>query len=233
MRKKIIALTLVSLANITNLQAHTFSTENFVCPIGGEEFSQTMDSSGTSFGTMLDLKPIGPIAAPWSLPVCPTNKFVMYRDDFTDAELKTLTAYIQSPEYQKIINQTSYYRTAQFKKLLNEPTGETALILLKATWQSPSLPYLQEALDEYKKYLQQLETGKSNAEFMSDKAWINAELITLELERRTGQFDAAEQRLKKLSEIETFNDDTKIYKKILNLQKDLISQKDKNSHQVK
>lgn len=232
MRIKKIALILVSLIGITNVQAHTSSEENFICPIGGKKFSQLMDSSGTSFGQMLDLKPIGPISAPWSLAVCPDNQFVMYKDKFTDDEIKTLTAYVQSAEYQKIINEETYYRAAQLKRVVNESTGDIALTLLEATWQSPTLPYLQEALDEYKKYLQQLKHDKKTDEFTNNESWINAELITLELERRTGQFDAAEQRLKKLSDIESFNDDSKIYKQILNLQKKLIDQKDKNQHQI-
>lgn len=246
MRKNFIVLILAFLSCITNLQAqsditdiqaHTFIIEDFVCPIGGEEFSQTMErGTGSyifSFGIMLDLKPVKSMpSVPLDLPVCPSNKFVMYRNDFTDIEIKILEAYIQDLEYQKIINETTYYRVAQFKKVLHEPTDEIASTLLEATWQLPSLPYLQEALDEYKKYLQQLERGKNKSEFIRNYEWGNAELITLELERRTGQFDTARQRLKKLSEIKMFNDDTNSYKKILNLQKKLINKKDKNQHEI-
>lgn len=234
MIKKVIPLLLlfVSLLGLSNVYAHTSSMDNFVCPIGGEEFSQLMDSSGTSFGQRLDLKPIGPIAAPWSLPVCPSNKFVMFKKDFTDDEIKILTTYIESPEYQKIINESTYYRAAQFKRLIHTPTDNVAFTLLKATWQSPKPAYLNEALAEFKKYIQQLEDGKSEVEFTNDPSWINAELIVLELERRTEQFEKAEQHTKELSELKLFNDDNKTYKKILERQRTLINQKDKNPHRI-
>lgn len=56
-------------------------------PIGGESFKVTIGSSGTMFDRSLDLKPIGLIAAPWSLAKCPSNGFVMHQQKFSDDEL--------------------------------------------------------------------------------------------------------------------------------------------------
>ena len=47
--------------------ALTILPQEFTCPIGGEVFSQSMAASGTQFGQDFDLRPHGPIAAPWPL----------------------------------------------------------------------------------------------------------------------------------------------------------------------
>lgn len=226
MKIKNLALILLTLSGITHVQAHRMLKQDFICPIGGETFSQVMDMSGTSYGQMLNLKPFGPTAAPWRLAVCPGNQFVMYKDKFTDEEIKVLSAYVESPAYQKIIKETTYYRAAQLKRLTQEPTANIAYTLLQATWQSSSSSYLQEALDEYKKYIVELESGKDRAAFTSDEAWVNAQLIALQLERSTEQFDAAQERLKQLADVGIFKDDTKVFKRILDLQKKLVAEKD-------
>jgi len=38
-----------------------------------------LDGSGTQFGRRLDLKPLGPTAAPWTVAVCPTDHFVFFK----------------------------------------------------------------------------------------------------------------------------------------------------------
>ena len=230
MKTKTRVLILILLFCTSHVWAHTSRQNDFICPIGGESFSQMMDMSGTSFGRYLDLKPFGPIAAPWSLPVCPGNQFVMYKDKFTDEEIQTLAKYIESEEYKKITKESTYYRAAQLQRQLNEPVEKIANTLLQATWQRSS--YQQEALDEYKKYIQKLETSKDKKELENDETWITAQLVSLELERRTGQFEDAMQRLIRLLKFERFNDESLVFKKILDLQKKLISEKDRNTHEV-
>ena len=87
--------------NMSIAYAHTWGTKEVVCPLGGEKFQTTVDMSGTRFGMQLDLKPLGPIAAPWRLPVCPGNHFVVYKDteDFTDDEIRHLES---APERESI-----------------------------------------------------------------------------------------------------------------------------------
>ncbi|WP_182419936.1 hypothetical protein [Bartonella sp. HY038] len=232
MKMKAITLILISLMSITGVHARTVFMQEFVCPIGGQKFSTQMDGSGTSFGQMLDFKPIGPMPAPWTLAVCPDNQFVIFKDDFTEEELKILTPYVESAEYKKIINTPTYYRAAQLQRVLKEPTGDIATTLLQATWQSPTVPYQKEALAEYNKYIDELAQNQSTAQLFENARWVNANLIALELERRTGQFDAAKQRLNALSISNDFKEDDQFIKQILTLQKKLIDQKDQNGHRV-
>ena len=60
-------LTLLLLVASASASAHTAQEMAFTCPIGGEKFTQTMDTSGTRIGMMTDTRPVGPIATPFSL----------------------------------------------------------------------------------------------------------------------------------------------------------------------
>ncbi len=66
-----------------------------VCPIGGEEFKDSY------------------------IPQCPTNKFVMFKNEFTEEELKKYEKIINSEEYREIPrNSNKYYYLARFYELL-------------------------------------------------------------------------------------------------------------------
>ena len=66
-----------------------------VCPIGGEEFKDSY------------------------VPQCPTNKFVMFKNEFTEEELKKYEKIINSEEYREIPrNSNKYYYLARFYELL-------------------------------------------------------------------------------------------------------------------
>ena len=126
--------------------AHTVRDVDFVCPLDGEEFTQRISASGTSYGRMLDLKPYGPIAAPWSLPVCPTSGFVMYRPRFSAEEVGKLKPYVDSYEYWSMRRtETTYYLAAKLQEVLGEPDETLAFTLLQATWQA-------ESREQYERY---------------------------------------------------------------------------------
>ena len=66
-----------------------------VCPIGGEEFKDSY------------------------VPQCPTNKFVMFKNEFTEEELKKYEKIINSEEYREIPrNSNKYYYLARFYEML-------------------------------------------------------------------------------------------------------------------
>ena len=68
---------------------------NNVCPIGGEKFKDS------------------------HVPQCPTNKFVMFKNEFTEEELKKYEKIINSEEYREIPrNSNKYYYLARFYELL-------------------------------------------------------------------------------------------------------------------
>ena len=66
-----------------------------VCPIGGEKFKDSY------------------------VPQCPTNKFVMFKNEFTEEELKKYEKIINSEEYREIPrNSNKYYYLARFYEML-------------------------------------------------------------------------------------------------------------------
>ena len=68
---------------------------NNVCPIGGEKFKDS------------------------HVPQCLTNKFVMFKNDFTEEELKKYEKIINSKEYREIPgNSNKYYYLARFYEIL-------------------------------------------------------------------------------------------------------------------
>ena len=79
---------------------------NNVCPIGGEKFKDSY------------------------VPQCPTNKFVMFKNEFTEEELKKYEKIINSEEYREIPrNSNKYYYLARFYEMLggvsNKEIGKT------------------------------------------------------------------------------------------------------------
>src|SRR5262245_39896109 len=131
---------LVSLAALSIWSASAWSLTTreveLTCPLGGAKFKQVLAMSGTSYGRMLDLKPYGPIAAPWTLPVCPGNGFVMYRRDFKDEELDRLGRYVESPEYQEIKAESPYSRVARLRAHMADDPELVADAMLQATWEA-------------------------------------------------------------------------------------------------
>ena len=68
------------------LMADTVGVVKKTCPLCATAFEAELDLSGTQFSQRLDLKPIGPIAAPWRLAVCPQCHFVLYTDELSGEE---------------------------------------------------------------------------------------------------------------------------------------------------
>jgi hypothetical protein len=163
--------------------AHTTMRGDYVCPIGGEKFSQYVDSSGSSFGMGLDFKPWGPIVAPFRVPECPGNKFVMYRQDYPPALLEKLEAFVASPAYPR--DSPQYYRIYAMQKHLGEPVDRQFWTLVQVTWNNygPQGRYAREAIE--------LADLALAAETSGSKKWVNTALLKGELQRRLGMFDEA------------------------------------------
>ncbi len=191
--------------------AHTQMEHQYTCPIGGETFKQTMASSGTSYGAMLDFKPYGPIAAPWPLAVCPSNGFVMYKHDFTEQELALLQPLIEEASYRSA---SPHYRAYRMMKAINAPIKQQFNMLLGSTWRGTN-EYRQEALGVVQLLL--LDSA------ISMKERINFSLLKIEFERRLGLFD---QSMQTLTEFEVMKTDPEVIPVlIIACQRDLISKK--------
>lgn len=196
LRTDLIAIVFTALS-VTSVHALTYGDAEFTCPIGGEVFTTQVVGSYTRLGMRLDLKPLGALVAPLPVPVCPGNGFVMYKDEFSDEELAKLTPIVESDAYQEARTlHTDYYMLAFLLEELEMEALDLAHIYLKATWeaeeQKPELlaDYQSLALGKFKAYL--------DTEPDKDDNWWIAQIVSANLERRTGQHAEAIARIEAL-----------------------------------
>lgn len=118
----------------TPVAATKVRPEEMVCPVGGEKFPHMAIMSYSTFGQRPDGKPFGSLIFPVPLPECPGNGLVIFRDQFTPAEIARLADLIVSPEYKAMRNEPAYHRAAWLAERLGAPKQEQAWLRLKASW---------------------------------------------------------------------------------------------------
>lgn len=179
----------------THASATTIMRVTLTCPVGGEKFKTALAASGTSFGQNLDFQLYGPIISPWPVARCPSNGFIMYKNEFTNEELAQLKPFVTSEQYQQMAKRhTNYYLIAQLLKYMKGSPEAIADALLKATWEANDKQYpayAEEALNAFKV----LEQAKAK----DDRERITRQLLTGELERRLQQWEAADARFRAIA----------------------------------
>ncbi|WP_373755463.1 hypothetical protein [Neisseria sp.] len=208
-------------------QAHTSMVKEFTCPIGGEKFEQGIDTSGTSFGMETDMRPIGMIAAPWRIPVCPGNKFVIFKDDFTSDELEKFKKVINSKEYQSIAEKhSSYFLWGRMMEMAGENSDAEQMmwIFLQSSWQGGSKESLEKTLEYADKAL------AKNA-FKEDEKRFNTQFLRGEMLRKLGRFDEAKQTFMQLQNNKIVQKH-KTFKPLAKFQLELVEKKDTMSHRL-
>ena len=187
---------LIVLCFSLNSIATTFTTQERICPIGGERFTEEVIMSYSIFSRRLDLKPEGTYGtAPVPLVVCP-NGFVDFKDKYSEAEIISFTSLVNSPSYQNSRSgNTDYYL---FAKIL-EHAGASKLRIgwtyLEASWEAENkrrhkkyVRYLNLAIDNFNAAV---ETGDREVGF-------TYRLLLVELNRLKGDFESAKLKLKEL-----------------------------------
>lgn len=183
-----------SLMFATHAGASTIMQVKLTCPVGGEKFETVLAGSGTSYGQNLDFRPYGPIISPWPVARCPSNGFIIYKDEFTNEELAQLKLFVASVHYQQMAKRhTNYYLIAQLLKYMNGSPEEIADALLKASWEADDKQYPAYAEEALNAFLQLEQIAAKD-----DRERIFRQLITGELERRLQRWEAAEARFKTL-----------------------------------
>jgi len=199
------------------------------CPLDGTKFKSPASLRGGRIGMRLDLKPIGFMDVPTRLPVCPNNHFVVYKNQFTDAEKERLKKFVLSPEYQNLVkDNTSYFLLAKILEDLGETDWLIANAYLQASWQVEDKP------DKEKQYLdltlQHLNKFLSAGNKEGDQSLQTAQMLAGEMERRLGRFDDAKKRFLELSKLQGFKEG--VNAAIITTQLDLISKKDTAPHDL-
>ena len=190
------AFGLIVLCFSLNSVATTLTTEERICPLGGQRFTVDVLMSFSTFGKRLDLKTDGTYGTdPFRLVVCP-NGFVDFKKNYSEAEIISFTSLVNSPSYQNSRSgNTDYYL---FAKIL-EHAGASKLRIgwtyLEASWEAENkgnrtqyVQYLNLAIDNYNAAV---DTGDREVGF-------TYRFLLVELNRLKGDFDSAKLKLKEL-----------------------------------
>ena len=217
--------------------AHTYSTVEETCPLCGEEFKCEVDRSGTQLDTRLDLKPLGLIAAPWRVPVCPRCHFVFYDEEIPAEELAKCRSIVQEDAYKKQSGRASYFLLGLLYEGLKKDPLEIGHVFLKASWQEePDEKKLKEDLERslkhFEAYLKEPPKPKAASEDEEDEGqpYEVAQILKGELLRRLGRFDEANSHLAGLQKLEAFQGT--FLADIVRFEIDLCSKKDSQPHKV-
>jgi hypothetical protein len=189
MKKKVKNWSLLVVAVLTSavhVQALTGASEEVTCPIGGEKLQRTYINSYTSSDQELDSREF---FDPRPVPQCPSDGFVMYQAEFSEAEVAILQHYVRSKEFQSLRGKhVPYYLAARLKAQLGRE--DISYLLLQASWQATNpkqyRAYAIEALDAYERQLR--------GHYESAERRMFDRLIAGELERRLGRFNEAKER---------------------------------------
>lgn len=222
----LVCFLLVSVSVSTAL-AHTAVQVQKTCPLCSKSFEAVLDASGTQFGVRLDLKPLGPIAAPWAVPVCPDCKFVLYADNIDKAELEKCRKIVAGERYKAAAQRSSYHLLGILREELGRDELTLAWTFLQASWQEEGKKdsYIEDLKLALKHFSAFLAAAKEKGE-----KWQDACLLSGEIERRLGKFDEARKRFTALGADKDFQED--IFKRIIKYQLALIDKKDSNPHDV-
>ena len=152
------------------------------CPIGGEVFEITSTPSCSSMGHTMSLKAITSCDFVTHLPVCPSNQLPMYKS-FSDVEIPTLKALIETKEYENWKNYTPYYRAYLIEEKFSEPDSVAQFFVLQTgIWFDPTNTLTDT------RYLEAYHKSRTKA-FATDKVedakfWLGAEAMVFLHEAR-------------------------------------------------
>lgn len=187
----------VSLGITSQARAVTTYRVQVTCPIDGQQFTTTMMSSYFQSGVRLDSKPVGSVIAPYPLPVCPGNGFVMYKSDFSNAEIDALRLIVSSTEFVRLRGEnTDYYMAAYVAERVGSSDYELGNMYVKASWEAER--DRSQLVDQYRSLaLAKLDAFVKEETDRSNDWWV-ASVLAAEMDRLLGHFDAVEARFNTL-----------------------------------
>lgn len=187
----------------TESSGHHVYVERRVCPIGGESFDAFALGTYSTFGTYLDLTKVSYLTFPIAIAVCPSNGFVDYKEEYSNSELATLGATIETPEYKALLgHHTSWHLFAELMERSNFASNEdTELWWIRSRAVAESEACDTGQFEDYAKLaLAQidLELGTTPRD---DTAYWPMQLMAANYERRLGNRVGALKRMSELPEI--------------------------------
>lgn len=174
-------------------EAGTPITVQVTCPLTGERFNFNTTASYSTWGRDLDGRQQGSWEFPLAIPQCPTTRFPVM-EDMTPEELEAARALVETPGYQAVRGEASYYVLSYVmtQMEMGDPV-DRAWHILQATWQVQNDP------ERYRRYASEL-TDRWDAvapafREESPEDWMWIETYVANVERQSGRLDAATARL--------------------------------------
>jgi hypothetical protein len=203
--------------------------QNFTCPICANEWKQRIETSSNATGLRLDLRQLGDVQDPPTLPQCPKCRFVMFSDNLKKPVVEKLKPFVQGQDYQILSAKSPpYFCLAQIQELLKASPRFVAQSYLRAAWQvedneALAHRYLAAAEEKFAMALRIMER--------SDKAYVDIALLRGEVLRRLGKWDQAAKHFRDLSGRPEFQDTKR--KLIISQQMNLLARKDNQPQQLR
>lgn len=201
--------------------------QSMICPIGGERFAYKPPPPLASRETYLDQRPVDP-AAPWPHAKCPGNGFVIYKSNFSDAEIAKLRDFVLSEQYRALsAAHTTHYLEAVLRRQLGESSYAVAWALVQASWQAWEDP------SRYQKYADAALSAYDAIPLESlpeIRHRILKRMISGELARRLGRFESARDRFLEMRDNAELS--KPFFQRIVELQLKLVRAGDTRPHRI-
>ena len=212
--------------------------QDFTCPFDGFQWKQRMETSAEVKGVRLDLRQLGDVVQPPTLPQCPKCRAVLFMDNFPPEIVAALKPLVATEDFAQLASKyPSYYLLAQMQERLRPPQDKPEQLVarlyyvghsyLRASWQLEHKPRAaRQCIDRAHEWF-----ATALAE-MGDrgKYFANTSLLLVELERRQGRFDVAAKRARALKDAEAFKEAG--HQRIIARQMELIEKRDSEPHAI-
>jgi hypothetical protein len=208
--------------------------QEFLCPVCGTHWQQRIETSGRARGLRLDLRQVGDVVDPPSLPQCTKCRFPLFserllaqaNDPAKAQAFKQLRTFVRGADFQMLAAKNpSYFALAQVQQLLKAPHRVIALSYLRASWQveerEAACRRLLEKAREH--YVAAIEDAGADERLACELT-----LLCGEIERRLGKWDEAEKRFQEIEDAGTMKGTPQA--NIPALQLRLIAQRDSAPH---
>jgi hypothetical protein len=160
------------------------------CPIGGGSFQFQPIAPPVAAGERPDGRPVGGSKFPLTLPECPDNGLVLYKE-YDRGEIAKLKPLVESEAYQALRKDgTQYYRAYWLMREMGLRPERYLWALLQASWEAEGRPELR------KRYMEELvEASAKVPPRPGDLGWIGMEGRAINALRELGRFEEALARL--------------------------------------
>ena len=204
--------------------------QEFTCPIDGNVWKQRVETSGSPRGLRLDLRQLGDVTDPPTMPQCPKCRFPLFSERLVEQAdepekaraFAHLRAFVRGADFQMLAPKfPSYFSLALVQEFLHAPHRHIALSYQRASWQAEDREAMCGRLLEKARghFLAALAEMKPD-----DARFGEVALLCGETERRLGKWDDAEKRFRDLQNDGEFKDPRKM--RIVAMQLKLIELRD-------